>query len=201
MPIDQEKLFKLLEKTLNYTPIVYKQSSFNVNQEAFGTDFRLEYKFTDIPDDCMLFFVPIASCTGPSTLNVRTPSVDNNRYVDHIFEILVETNDGRVRQAKLGDIIAYRMCFFRFRKGTNKIILCNSPLYNEAAFSSIIAEKAVFNTVPSVGEDKLALQSKVESLESRIEALEKKIKFGTEDPEVALENEPAGTLYIRVGED
>mgnify|MGYP006896786439 CR=1 FL=1 len=90
------------------------------------------------------------SCNGPSKLNIRTPSANGSQYIPHNFDILVETNDGRVRPAELGDIIAYRMCFFRFKKGTDKIILCNSPLYNEAAFTSLIANNAVFNNVPTV---------------------------------------------------
>ena len=199
--MEQELLFKLLERSLNYTPIVYKQSSFNVDREAFDNQYTMEYKFPEIPDDCLLFFTPIMSCTGASKLNVRTPSVDGTTYVDHNFDILVETNDGKARATTLGDIIAYRMCFFRFKKGTNKIILCNSPLYNEAAFSSLTVTNAEFQKVPTVNGEKIAMEKALIALEERVFALEKKIKFGTGDPEEALANEPSGTLFIQVEED
>ena len=199
--MEQELLFKLLERTLNYTPIVYKQSSFNVDREAFDNQYTMEYKFPEIPDDCLLFFIPIMSCTGASKINIRTPSADGTTYVNNNFDILVETNDGKVRAAVLGDIIAYRMCFFRFKKGANKIILCNSPLYNEAAFSSLTVTNAEFQRVPTVNGEKIAMEKALIALEERLFALEKKIKFGVGDPEEALANEPAGTLFIQVEED
>ena len=199
---EEELLHKLLESSLKYTPIVYQQSSFNVDRNAFGNGYVLEYKFENIPADSLLFFVPIMSCNGPSTLNVRTP-LNNNTYKDNVFEVLVETNDGKMRKAQLGDIIAYRMCIFRFKKGTSKIVLCNSPLYDEAAFSRINVNKAKFDSIPEVGDDgdTLALQSDFNKALDRIDALEKKFKFGTDDPEDALENEPAGTVYIQIEKD
>ena len=54
---EEELLHKLLESSLKYTPIVYQQSSFNVDRNAFGNGYVLEYKFENIPADSLLFFV------------------------------------------------------------------------------------------------------------------------------------------------
>ena len=206
------QLLTLLQNTLKYEGIVYNQSSYSTNMESTGTLFTLEYKHTSIPEDSLLFFVPAFSSSGPSQLKIRVPykvagEVDY-RYTDKIYDIVVETNNGLTRTVAANDIIAYRMCIFRFKKGSNKIILCNSPLYDEALFSSLRVTNCEFLNVPTIVNNDnandiitLTTSKQLLALEERVAALEQKIIFGTEDPDVMLSGKPAGTVYIQIEED
>ena len=202
--MEQNELLSLLEKTLKYVGIVYNQSLYTTNQNASGTEYVLEYKHTDLPEDGLLFFVPAISSTGPSTLKIKIPT-SKDQYASRDFEILVETNNGLTRKVKRNDIIARRMCIFRFRKGTDQIVLCNSPLYDDALFSSLRVTDCTFVNKPTLVNQEntekiitLATSEDVASLEERIKALEDKIIYGIEDPETVLADKPSGTIYIQV---
>ena len=209
-----EELIVLLSKSLNYTPIIYKQSTYLTNQEQNGRNFVLEFKHTDIPDDSLLFFIPAFSSLDPlptekCKLIVRIPKVVDGtyQYTELILKIIVEQNDDIPRDAKKGDIIANRMCIFRFRLSSNEAILCNSPLYDSAIYSSIQATNATFLNRPVVYDPEtmmtytLISTQEFSDLVGRVEKLEKRIQFGTKEPEEALADLPAGTVYIQYEED
>lgn len=210
----QEELLSLLAKTLRYTPIVYNQSIYTTNRENFDNVFSLEYKHTDLPEDGLLFFVPSISSnsSGNCTLRVRIPYIQSGdssySYSNRDYTIVKETNDGVTAMAGLGDIVANRMCIFRFRKNSSQIVLINSPLYNSANFSKLKATDAEFINVPTIQNlenpsipIRLATNEQISMLEQRIAKLEQRIVFGTGEPEEVLADRPAGTLFIQVEED
>ena len=213
--MEQEQLFALLAKSLTYAGIVYKQSTYPTDQSQFDNDFRLEYKHTSIPEDSLLFFVPSVSsnASGACKLTIRVPYVSGQdgttiRYADDEYSMVVETTDGVYRAAGQGDVIANRMCIFRFDFASKRAILINSPLYNEAAFSLLTVTDGRFVNRPKVKDPSavneyvdVATMGDIATLLARIEALEGKIIFGTEDPDEALADLPTGTVYIQVQED
>ena len=92
--MSQEELFALLAKSLLYTPIVYKQSTYTTNQNNFDNVFVLEFKHTELPDDSLLFFVPSVSSndSGTCTLRIRVPYLPTGSssysYEDRNFTIV-----------------------------------------------------------------------------------------------------------------
>lgn len=196
---------------------MYKQSIYTTNQENFNNEFRLECKYTEIPNDVLLFFVPSVSSNNNVNslckLIISVPkklseSDSDYTYIDESYDIVVEQNDGTTRPASKGDIIAFRMCIFRFRKTSNQVILCNSPLYNSVVLSNAKITNCEFVNLPTIKDpDNAALtytlvsSKELAALTNRIESLENKIIFGTEDPEDILSDKPTGTIYIRHEED
>lgn len=204
-------LESLLEDVLPYLPKIYTQSSYTPTTDATVRDFNLIYKFAKLPSDCLIFFVPSqSSVEGTNTLVIKVPSsstAEEVTYTDYRFTIVIETNDGNTRPATKGDIIAYRMCIFRFAKGnTNTIILTNSPSYNSLQVSNLVASTAKFLEAPVVGQDtltnvKLVSFADLAEYVERIEKLEEKIIWGSNDPDVALASKPNGTIYIQVEDE
>ena len=210
--MDNALLLKLLEKSLAYTPIVYKQSSFSTNQEQFNNVYEIEAKYTEIPDDCLLFFLPSVSSneSGSCILKIKVPTVSNNTtvYKSHEYKILVEQNTNTPRYAQKNDIIANRICIFRFRKSSSQAILINSPLYNDAIFSNIKVTNAEFLNPPIIVDQQnpniqytLVTIKELQELKNDIAMLKGRIIFGTDDPEEALKDSPSGTIYIQHEED
>ena len=212
--ISQEELFSLLLKALAYTPLVYKQSIFTTNQENFDNKFKLEYKFSQLPDDSILLFIPsVSSNDKPCKLVISIPSKANDddtqyEYSEQEYDIVTETNDGTTRAVKKGDIIAFRMCIFRFRKTANQVILCNSPLYDDVIFSNAKITNCEFVNIPKIKDPQnenieytLITTKEYNGLLQRLSTLESKFLFGTEDPESALADRPAGTIYIKHEDD
>ena len=206
--MNPEELLALFLKALPYTPIVYKQSLFSTNQSEYGTSFELEYKHTDIPDDSLLFFVPsVSSADGDCKLVVKIPIVQSDGttvYSSSEFDIIVEQNDDLPRPAGKGDIIASRMCIFRFRKSRGQVILCNSPLYNDAIFSNIKVTNAKFLNLPEYVDPQnpqitytLVSTKEFNALQEEVIKLKNRIRYGTQDPEEALVDAPYGTVYIQ----
>ena len=193
---------------MKYTPIVYNQISATSAQRASGTNFILEYKHTSLPEDGLLFFVPIYSCKNNATLTIRVPKLNGSTlvYEDTTFDIEVETNKGVTRRTQQNDIVAHRMCIFRFRKNNNNVILINSPLYNEANYTSLTATNATFQNKPLVYDSAndtyytLVNSKEFEDLKQRVSKVENKIIYGNIDPEEALSDREAGTIYIKVEE-
>lgn len=210
--MEQETLFRLLEKSLKYTGIVYNQTSHITNQQEYANSFTLEYKYEDIPTDGLLFFVPKTSSNGDkieSYLNIRTP-ISNNSYKDNYLKIVKETSTNGYQSIGTGDIIANRLCIFRFRKdyiGNTVAVLVNSSLFNDVSLTNAQITNCEFLNVPTVknyegtAPIKIATSKDIVSLIARIEALENKILFGTDEPDEALANKPSGTIYIKVEED
>lgn len=213
MALNQNELITLLAKSLCYTPIIYKQSTYLGDQANFGNEYVLEFKQTDLPDDSILLFVPsFSSVSGKDcklTIRVPFPNEEGGyNYQDHVFDVVVEQNDDTPRGVTQGDIIANRMCIFRFRKKQNTAILCNSPLYNDAIFSKVQITDGVFLNRPIFVDPEnptitytLVTTKELAELEKRITSLEKKFRFGTLSPEEALASAEAGTIYIQIEED
>lgn len=213
MAMTASEIITLLEKSLQYTPIVYKQSIFSTNQEEFLNEYTLEFKQTDIPDDSLLFFVPSVSSndSGNCKLIIKVPHANSDgsfTYGSLTYDIIVEQYDEQPRKAGKGDIIANRMCIFRFRKITGQVILCNSPLYNDAIFSNLRVTNLTLLNKPVYVDPQnptitytLVSTKELIALEERVAALEKKFIFGVEDAEEALADSPAGTVYIKIEED
>lgn len=183
------------------------------------------------PEDGLLFVAPVYSSKGPyeeiengepvikdkhPKLYIKTPvTIDGQtQYIDNKeYEIIVETLEEATpyRQATYNDIIANRMCIFRFKRGYNKAILTNSPLFNDAAYSHIQATDAEFLTRPIITThldeennrttSPVATMEEISELTNKINKIEDKIIFGTEPPEEALSEAPIGTIYIQVEED
>ena len=129
------------------------------------------------------------------------------------YNILVEDTNGTKRRASKGDIVANRLCMFRFiSNNATDIILCNNPVYNNLKCSTLcITNSTKFYEIPKFvtsidGVEKeinLALESKVQELITRVDALEKKFRVGTKSAEEFFEenpNEPKGTIYLQVEE-
>lgn len=210
--MNAEEIIMLLEKSLKYTPIVYKQSLFDINQNNFDNIYTLEYKYTELPDDSLLFFVPSVSSNDKENkkckLRIRVPNDTYKRYTEIVYPIIVEQNTDLPRAAGINDIIANRLCIFRFRKSSKQAILINSPLYNDAMFSSIKATNAEFTNKPFVRDNEnpnityeLITTKEYNDLLNRVKSLESKIRFGTEEPEDALKDAPTGTVYIQYEAD
>jgi len=211
--MDETRLFNLLEKSLHYTPIVYKQTLYSTNQAQFDNKFVLEFKHTDLPDDSILFFVPSISSNDSADckLIVRIPYVEGTtgkyKYSDTEYDIVVEENDLTMRKAKKGDLLAFRMCMFRFQKSSKRAILCNSPLYDDAIFNTLKVTDCQFINRPTFVDPgtgvtyTLVTTKEFNELIDRVEKLESRIIYGTEDAEEALKDRPSGTIYIKVEED
>lgn len=206
---------KILAKMLPYMPRIYTQASYIPTTEENERKFGLIYKFSYLPSDALLYFVPTqSSVNGINKLIIKIPSIDNPTgdeenvtYRDIAYDIVIETNNGATRAATEGDIIAYRMCIFRFAKtSTNTIVLTNSPSYNSLKISELAATNALFLNLPKVGENslsavKLATLADISNLQEQINRLDGKVIYGTKDPEEALAGLPNGTLYVQIEED
>lgn len=213
--MSEQELLNLFTKALGYTPIVYKQSTYNTDQNEGGRNFVLEFKHTDIPDDSLLFFIPAFSSLDPTVENVckliiRMPRVKGRQYeyVDLPLSIIVEQNDNVPRPAKKGDIIANRMCIFRFRLSSKEAVLCNSPLYDNAIYSSFQATDARFLNRPVIVDNEdptktytLVSTKEFNELVDEVTKLKNRIQYGSKSPEEALADCPAGTIYIQYEED
>lgn len=203
-------LENLLKEMLPYLPKIYTQSSYTPAMDDSARDFNLIYKFSKLPSDCLIFFVPTqASIEGTNTLVIKVPTNINNgevSFVSHRFTIVTETNEGNTRPATTGDIIPYRMCIFRFAKGnTNVVILTNSSSYNSLQVSELTASSATFLNVPVVGpnflKEKVVTAKELSQCVKRIENLEEKIIYGSSEPEEVLASKPNGTIYIQIEEE
>lgn len=220
------ELMSLLKKSLSYTTIVYNQSTYNTNEYEKGFKYIIEYKMETFQEDCLLFVVPVYSSkslisdtedTRKHELYINRPVVNQENgqleYVSKVYEIVVETLEDLTPYRKVteGDIISNRMCIFRFLRGYDKAVLVNSPLFNNASYTDIMATNAKFLNKPVVattdeqgnvaGSVKIATEDEIKALDDRLSAWEEKIIFGTETPEDALEGKPVGTLYIQLEED
>ena len=213
-----------MEKALAYTPIVYNQATYQISERDKGFNYTIEYKQTQFPEDCLLYLDPAYSSQEISdaspqehTLTIKLPKINEEdgtiSYAEKFtYPIVVETISDNLpfRPATSGDIIANRMCVFRFKKGFNKVILINSPLFNDARYSSIRAtnaeflEKPVIVTTDSNNNEHrtmVATSEEVSALDERLTEWENKINFGTKDPEEALQDAPVGSIYIQLEED
>lgn len=210
-----DALHQGLLKMLNYLPMIYNQQQISTVNTG---EIIIKYPYEKIPDNALLFVLPLySSLSSGNKLTIKyatvTSSGDVSYTVSKQYNIMVEGTDGKKRKAGLGDIVANRLCMFRFITGNSSdIILCNNPIYTNLSCSTLcITNEATFYQVPTVvytanGSEKkttLALNQDLQSLAERVTALENKIKIGTDTPEKYFEANPSapkGTIYMQVEE-
>lgn len=211
-----DALHEGLKKMLNYLPMIYNQQQTSVNTG----EIVIKYPYDKIPDNALLFVLPMYnSLSSGNKLTIKLATVSQNGTVVSYtttkqYNIMVEDTDGKKRAAGLGDIVANRLCMFRFiTNNSSDIILCNNPIYNNLKCSTLcITNSAKFYETPKViyytnqgveKEVELALSSDLQDLAARVTALENKFVTGTDSAEEYFENNPnapQGTIYMQVEE-
>ena len=212
-----EALYEGLKKMLNYLPMIYNQQQLSTVNTG---EITIKYPYDKVPDNAILFVLPLySSLESNNKLTIKFAQVQQDgKAVSYsttkTYEIMVEDTNGTKRKAGLGDIVANRLCMFRFITGnSSQIILCNNPIYNNINCSTLcITNSAKFYKVPTViyftnqGVEKeapIALDQDLQSLAARVTALENKFKVGTDTAEKYFENNPnapEGTIYLQVEE-
>ena len=211
-----DALHEGLKKMLNYLPMIYNQQQTSVNTG----EIVIKYPYSKIPENALLFVLPMYnSLSSGNKLTIKFATVSQNGTVVSYtttkqYNIMVEDTDGKKRAAGLGDIVANRLCMFRFiTNNSSDIILCNNPIYNNLKCSTLcITNSAKFYETPKViyytnqgveKEVELALSSDLQDLAARVAALENKFVTGTDSAEEYFENNPnapQGTIYMQVEE-
>lgn len=211
-----DALHEGLKKMLNYLPMIYNQQQTSVNTG----EIVIKYPYSKIPENALLFVLPMYnSLSSGNKLTIKLATVSQNGTVVSYtttkqYNIMVEDTDGKQRAAGLGDIVANRLCMFRFiTNNSSDIILCNNPIYNNLKCSTLcITNSAKFYETPKViyytnqgveKEVELALSSDLQDLAARVTALENKFVTGTDSAEEYFENNPnapQGTIYMQVEE-
>lgn len=211
-----DALHEGLKKMLNYLPMIYNQQQTSVNTG----EIVIKYPYNKIPENALLFVLPMYnSLSSGNKLTIKLATVSQNGTVVSYtttkqYNIMVEDTDGKKRAAGLGDIVANRLCMFRFiTNNSSDIILCNNPIYNNLKCSTLcITNSAKFYETPKViyytnqgveKEVELALSSDLQDLAARVTALENKFVTGTDSAEEYFENNPnapQGTIYMQVEE-
>lgn len=206
-----------LKKMLNYLPMIYNQQQISTVNTG---EIAIKYPYNNIPDNAILFVLPLySSLESNNKLVIKFANVSNDGTIINYntvktYNIMVEDTNGTKRKAGLGDIVANRLCMFRFITGNSSdIILCNNPIYNNLKCSTLcITNSAKFYEVPKIiyytnqgveMETPLALNQDLQSLADRVTALENKFKVGTDTAEKYFENNPnapQGTIYMQVEE-
>lgn len=208
------KLIEGLLKMLGYIPMIYNQQN-----KVMDGNFIIKYPEEKVLNNALLFILPITnSIEGSNTLTIRYTKADADGNISHTnktYNILVEGIDGRKRNASIGDIVANRLCMFRFVTGdNNNIILINNPNYNNIKVASLVVTNSTeLYSVPKIMGfvedqgytqiDTLATLSQVAKLEKRVSAMENKFVSGTISPEKFFDTNPDledGTIYIQVEE-
>lgn len=211
-----DALHEGLKKMLNYLPMIYNQQQTSVNTG----EIVIKYPYDKIPENALLFVLPMYnSLSSGNKLTIKLATVSQNGTVVSYtttkqYNIMVEDTNGKKRAAGLGDIVANRLCMFRFiTNNSSDIILCNNPIYNNLKCSTLcITNSAKFYETPKViyytnqgveKEVELALASDLQDLAARVTALENKFVTGTDSAEEYFENNPnapQGTIYMQVEE-
>lgn len=212
-----DALHEGLKKMLNYLPMIYNQQQ--VSSVNTG-EIIIKYPYDKIPDNALLFVLPLySSLKTNNILTIKMAQVSQDgKAVSYSniksYNILVEDTNGTKRKASIGDIVANRLCMFRFiTNNSSDIILCNNPIYNNLKCSTLcITNSTKFYEIPRVVyytsqgveiETPLALSSELQSLTDRVSALEEKFKIGTDSAEKFFEENPdtpKGTIYLQVEE-
>lgn len=210
-----DALHQGLLKMLNYLPMIYNQQQLSTVNTG---EIVIKYPYEKIPDNVLLFVLPLySSLSSGNKLTIKYATVTSSGTVSYAtskqYNIMVEGTNGKKRSATTGDIVANRLCMFRFITGNSSdIILCNNPIYNNLNCSTLcITNEATFYQIPTVTyttnnvtkTTPLALNQDLQALAERVAALENKIKIGTDTPEKYFEsnpNTPNGTIYMQVEE-
>lgn len=206
----------------NYMPYVYTQLA--IDQ---GHIFTIRYPFEEIPENSLLFVLPIRNSQAVNSLKpynllkLLTPQITLNPLTGETvinydgasrqYKILIEDLDGTLSAAGLNCLAANRLAIFRFiGSDPTSVVLINNPQYHNLQATSLMVNQAtVFRSIPtyepdpndSVNKTKLALESQVIALENRLTALENKFVYGTAEADVALADKPDGTIYIKIEDE
>ena len=217
MPNQTDALHQGLKKMLNYLPMIYNQQQLSYINNG---EIVIKYPYEKIPENALLFVLPLySSLESGNKLTIKFAQVSQDGSTisyatTKSYNIMVEDTNGTKRKAGLGDIVANRLCMFRFITGNSPdIILCNNPIYNNLKCSTLcITNTAKFYKKPTIVyqteigtelETALALDSDLQNLAERVTALENKFKVGTDTPEKYFDdnpNAPLGTIYMQVEE-
>lgn len=210
----QEQLLKMVSHNLKYGAYVYTQLA--TLYDEWNGEYKIEYLYDSLPDNSLLFMVPIYSSKADGNkLTIRyltgtrvdsTTGSIKGVYTSKTYNILIENPEGYLTKASKGDIVANRLCAFRFIKGDNDtVILLNSPLYNSVSLSHLtVINDATFYETPTVVDSNtgakvpLAKSTELKALEKRIEKLEKRLQYGTANADTVLATADIGTIYIQV---
>lgn len=211
-----DALHEGLKQMLNYLPMIYNQQ--RITKEFDGV-FTIKYPYKSIPNNAIIFMLPLYNSIQTDSFNkltIKYATVVNSEVVyneEKTYNIMVENIDGTKRPATKGDIVANRLCMFRFITNNNSdIILCNTSMHKDISCTSLyVTNKTKFYTPPVVVsgysasgaeiEDTLALNSTVNNLIKRVELLENKFKVGTTSAEEYFNNNPNtpdGTIYLQL---
>lgn len=211
----QEEIYKLISNNMKYGAYVYNQLSTLSSQ--WDNNYKIEYLYDTIPNNSLLFMVPIYSSKNSTcklTIRYLKKTVQNSDgtlkgiYQEKTYDVYVENPEGVLTKASKGDIVAHRLCIFRFINGDDDtVILINSPLYNSVSLSTLtVVNKAKFYQRPVVvdavteAEIPLASNTDLLALENRVTKLESKFTYGTVSAEEALVDAEEGTIYIQIEE-
>lgn len=223
--LQSNEIAKALSTVLKFIPQIYPQRIVSDNHG----EIIINYPHKEIPSNIILYVLPYRSSINkdkntPSQSNMLTINYhitklnpNTNKYeLSNIetkhYSIVVEDTDGKKREAEAGDILADRLCMFRFSsKNSNEVILCNSPLYGNIFCNSLeIANDLRLYKKPVIGvkgkdgfevTDTLVTQSELKELQDKVNAIDNRIKVGVQTPEQyfsANPNTEEGTIYLQM---
>ena len=220
-----DALHEGLLKMLNYLPMIYNQRT---PASTWNGNFTIRYPYKEIPDNALIFVLPLYNSLDNSstsdinklTIQYATVSQDGKQIsyqTSKTYNIVIEGQDGSKRPATVGDIIANKLCVFRFITNNKQdVILCNNPIYNNLQCSTLyITNEATFrqlpiyrylktiNNVVTEVDTTLATAEDIASLSERLTALEQRLQIGTKAPEEFFGENPGlpeNTIYFQTEE-
>lgn len=220
-----DALHEGLLKMLNYLPMIYNQRT---PASTWNGNFTIRYPYKEIPDNALIFVLPLYNSLDNSstsdinklTIQYATVSQDGKQISyqnSKTYNIVIEGQDGSKRPATVGDIIANKLCVFRFITNNKQdVVLCNNPIYNNLQCSTLyITNEATFrqlpiyrylktiNNVVTEVDTTLATAEDIASLSARLTALEQRLQIGTKAPEEFFEENtglPENTIYFQTEE-
>ena len=216
-----DETLKALSTILKFLPQIYPQREVSDNVG----EIIINYPHKELPSGIILYVLPyrssinedpnILSQSNVLTIKYHTTrfNPDTNKYeLTNIetkkYSIIVEGTDGTKKPVKAGDILADRLCMFRFSStDSSKVILCNSPLYGDVACNSLeIAHKLTLKELPVLlnkdgTEDRLISYKEFKELKDKVNAIDNRIKVGVQTPEQYFSANPnavEGTIYLQM---
>lgn len=207
-----EALQQGLIKALSHLPTIYEQRETG----DWTGEYVIRYPFKEVPKNTILLMLPLRNAVdGANKLTIKYATVSGQDTVDYstskTYNILVEGNNGRKRPAGTGDIVANRLCVFRFiTNNPHDVILCNNPVYNDLTCSSLeVTQETRFHQLPRhvytnehgvEQTTELVTQVQLSELEDRVAQLESRLQVGTVSPEEFFEanqNLPENSIYFQ----
>lgn len=223
--LQSDEMTKALSTVLKYLPQIYAQREISDNVG----EIIINYPHKELPSGIILYVLPYRNSieeniNTPSQSNVLTIKYhttklnpDTNKYEltsieTKKYSIFVEGTNGTKRPASSGDILADRLCMFRFSsKNSPEVILCNSPMYGNIFCNTLeigndlrLYKKPVIGVKGKDGfevTDTLVTQSELKELQDKVNAIDNRIKVGVQTPEQYFSANPnavEGTIYLQM---